>query len=69
MRNRSTNLNAKSHDGTTPLILSVRMAVEGMVEELIKSDADINLTDEYGKTPDLKLRAYLRLLLSQPTDP
>lgn len=45
------------------------MAVEGMVEELIKSDADINLTDEYGKTPDLKLGAYLRLLLSQPTDP
>lgn len=45
------------------------MAVEGMVEELIKSDADINLTDEYGKTPDLKLGANLRLLLSQPTDP
>ena len=69
MRNRSTNLNAKSHDGTTPLILAVRMAVEGMVEELIKSDADINLTDEYGKTLDLKLGANLRLLLSQPTDP
>ena len=30
------------------MILAVRMAVEGMVEELINADADINATDEYG---------------------
>lgn len=32
------------------MILAVRMAVEGMVEDLIKSDADINMTDEWGKS-------------------
>jgi hypothetical protein len=30
------------------------MAVEGMVEELIKSDADINMTDEWGKILSLE---------------
>ncbi|KAJ8300981.1 hypothetical protein KUTeg_022500 [Tegillarca granosa] len=37
-------------DGTTPMILAVRLAVEGMVEELINADADVNAADEYGKT-------------------
>ena len=36
------------HDGTTPMILAARLAIEGMVEELINADADINHTDEYG---------------------
>jgi len=43
-------LNAKSHDGTTPLILAVRLAVEGMVEDLINAEADINAADNNGKT-------------------
>jgi len=36
------------HDGTTPLMLAVRLAVEGMVEELINADADVNATDAQG---------------------
>ena len=48
LRNRSTNLNAKTHDGTTPMILAARLAIEGLVEELINADADINAMDEYG---------------------
>ena len=36
------------HDGTTPLMLAVRLAVEGMVEELLNADADVNATDAQG---------------------
>lgn len=50
LRNRATDLNAKMHDGTTPLILAARLAIEGMVEDLINADADINLADNSGKT-------------------
>ncbi|RZF46940.1 hypothetical protein LSTR_LSTR011771, partial [Laodelphax striatellus] len=49
LRNRATNLNAKMHDGTTPLILAARLAIEGMVEDLINADADINAADNSGK--------------------
>lgn len=37
------------HDGTTPLILAARLAVEGMVEELVNAEADINAADDHGK--------------------
>merc|ERR1719431_1799003 len=37
-------------DGTTPLILAARLAIEGMVEELISEQADINASDEAGKS-------------------
>ncbi|CAB0039615.1 unnamed protein product [Trichogramma brassicae] len=50
LRNRATNLNARMHDGTTPLILAARLATEGMVEDLINADADINASDNSGKT-------------------
>uniref|UniRef100_A0A182SFQ8 ANK_REP_REGION domain-containing protein n=1 Tax=Anopheles maculatus TaxID=74869 RepID=A0A182SFQ8_9DIPT len=50
LRNRATNLNARMHDGTTPLILAARLAIEGMVEDLIQADADINAADNSGKT-------------------
>lgn len=50
LRNRATNLNARMHDGTTPLILAARLATEGMVEDLINADADINAADNSGKT-------------------
>lgn len=50
LRNRATNLNARMHDGTTPLILAARLAIEGMVEDLINADADINAADNAGKT-------------------
>jgi hypothetical protein len=29
--------------------MAARLAVEGMVEDLINADADINLCDEYGR--------------------
>ena len=50
LRNRATNLNSRMHDGTTPLILAARLAIEGMVEDLINADADINAADNSGKT-------------------
>lgn len=50
LRNRATNLNARMHDGTTPLILSARLAIEHMVENLINADSDINAADNSGKT-------------------
>lgn len=50
LRNRATNLNARMHEGTTPLILAARLAIEGMVEDLINADADINAADNSGKT-------------------
>lgn len=50
LRNRATNLNSRQHDGTTPLILAARLAIEGMVEDLINADADINAADNSGKT-------------------
>merc|ERR1719175_531271 len=50
VRHRATNLDAKTYDGTTPLILAARLAIEGMVEELIQAEADINASDENGKS-------------------
>lgn len=38
------------HDGTTPLILAARMAIDGMVPNLITAQADINAADNNGKT-------------------
>ncbi|CAB4069338.1 NOTCH1 [Lepeophtheirus salmonis] len=39
-----------AYDGTTPLILAARLAIEGMVEDLINAEADINASDDNGKT-------------------
>ena len=50
LKNRATNLNAKTFDGTTPLILAARLAIEGMVEQLIDAEVDVNLADDQGKT-------------------
>ena len=50
LKNRSTNLNATTEDGTTPLILAARLAIEGMVEQLIEAEADLNFADAAGKT-------------------
>ena len=50
LRNRATNLNSRMHDGTTPLVLAARLAIEGMVEDLINADVDINSADDEGKT-------------------
>ena len=50
LKNRYTNLDAKTYDGTTPLMLAARLAIEGMVEALIEANADVNIADENGKT-------------------
>uniref|UniRef100_A0A674DK64 Neurogenic locus notch homolog protein 1 n=1 Tax=Salmo trutta TaxID=8032 RepID=A0A674DK64_SALTR len=50
IRNRATDLDARMHDGTTPLTLAARLAVEGMVEELINCHADVNAIDDFGKS-------------------
>lgn len=49
IRNRATDLDARMNDGTTPLILAARLAVEGMVEELVHCHADVNAVDDHGK--------------------
>lgn len=49
IRNRATDLDARMYDGSTALILAARLAVEGMVEELITCHADVNAVDEIGK--------------------
>ena len=46
-------------DGATPLIMAARLAVEGMVEDLINADADINAADDYGKQNDIEIRVGL----------
>jgi Notch-like protein len=38
------------HDGTTPLVLAARLAIEGMVDNLITAQADLNSADNSGKT-------------------
>ena len=43
-------MNATTEDGTTPLILAARLAIEGMVEQLIEAEADLNFADAAGKT-------------------
>jgi len=49
LRNRATELDAKTSDGTTPMIFAARLAVEGMVEELINAQADVNALDDHGE--------------------
>ena len=38
------------NDGTSPLSLAARLANEGMVEDLIGADTDVNAADDSGKT-------------------
>lgn len=45
------------NEGTTPLILAARLAVEGMVEELIHCHADINAVDDHGQHAHTRTRA------------
>lgn len=45
------------YDGSTALILAARLAVEGMVEELITCHADVNAVDELGKCTIFKFFA------------
>jgi ankyrin repeat protein len=35
-------------DGTTPLMTAVKLAIEEMVEDLLKAKADVNAADSHG---------------------
>lgn len=48
------------NDGTTPLILAARLAVEGMVAELINCQADVNAVDDHGRDKDWGLDSCLQ---------
>lgn len=50
LANKSTKKDARTNDGTTPLILAARLDIEGMLEELLHRDVDINGADNNGKT-------------------
>lgn len=41
-------MNARTEDGTTPLMLAARLAVEDLVEELIAARADVGARDKRG---------------------
>ena len=47
------------HDGTTPLILAARLAVEGMVDELINCHADANAIDDSGTLQSLPFCSFI----------
>lgn len=47
------------NDGTTPLILAARLAVEGMVAELINCQADVNAVDDHGRDERQESRPLL----------
>lgn len=50
LRCRQTDIDARMHDGSTPLILASRLPVLNMVEELVACGADIGATDKRGKS-------------------
>lgn len=54
------------YDGSTALILAARLAVEGMVEELITCHADVNAVDELGKSVSFcaHLKVQMQISLS-----
>ena len=41
-------LNVAMYDGTTPLMTAVRLEMEGMVEDLLNYQIEINATDNKG---------------------
>ena len=56
---RRTDLNARMNDGATPLILAVRLAIEGTTEELLQRDVDINAADDNGERIDSLLESVV----------
>lgn len=50
LASRQTSVDARTEDGTTPLMLAARLAVEDLVEELIAARADVGARDKRGKT-------------------
>ena len=64
LHNRMTNVNARQNDGATALILATRLAIEGVMQELITADADVNATDGYGRSNDVSMNGIAETLLS-----
>jgi len=50
IRNRGTDLDAQTHDGTTPLILAAKVGEYSMLEELIMNNCEVTKSDANGKT-------------------
>lgn len=53
LRNRATDLEAQAYDGSTPLILTARLACEGMLEDLVvalNQPGALDAQDEAGRT-------------------
>lgn len=53
LRNRATDLEAQSYDGSTPLILAARLSCEGMCEDLVvalNQPGALDAQDEAGRT-------------------
>ncbi|CAJ0958963.1 unnamed protein product [Ranitomeya imitator] len=50
LRCRQTDIDARMHDGCTPLILASRLPVQNMVEELVACGSDIGAADNRGKS-------------------
>ena len=64
LHNRMTNVNARQNDGATALTLATRLAIEGVMQELITADADVNATDGYGRSnTDVSMYAVGETLL------
>ncbi|KAL6064225.1 hypothetical protein STEG23_006331 [Scotinomys teguina] len=51
LANRRTAVDARTEDGTTPLMLAARLAVEDLVEELIAAQADVGARDKRAMGP------------------
>lgn len=50
LHSRQTEVDARTEDGSTALMLAARLAVEDLVEELIAAQADVGARDKWGKT-------------------
>jgi len=55
-------LNMSMCDGTTPLMTAVKLAVEGMVEELLNCQVEVNATDNRGLYRILLALSLVKLL-------
>jgi len=47
-REALATLNLPTSDGTTPLMTAVKLAIEGMVEDLLSYQVEVNATDDRG---------------------
>lgn len=48
LQNRTTNIDAQTEDGTTPLIFAARLGISDVVDSLIGAKAKVDVTDNTG---------------------